>query len=324
MDAPFVSIIVITYNQEHCLAKTLDAILAQHCTFEYEVIVSDDCSKDKTRDVITSYCQRYECIVPIFNEANLGLVDNYIHAISKTRGKYIAMCDGDDVWIDSQKLQKQIDVMETDPEVGLVYTDVVIDSVVTNEKYIRRCADPKDDVFSQLLVGNFITVSTACFRASLLKYVDFDAFRSNGFIMQDYPMWLSMCHYTRFHHIPEPMVSYLIDHKVVNSSEVSLHACRFDENTTKIRSYYLQRFPNATQMTESEIWDAHYRIGYRSGINTKDRKRALEYVEKITDKSKYEQRLRIICRSNVLFHMYLVYRRKCLKPKSQLDLYFGN
>lgn len=324
MDTPLVSIIVITYNQERCLAKTLDAILSQKCSFEYEIIVSDDCSTDKTRDVISSFSIEHQCIIPIFNEKNLGLVGNYIQAISKVRGKYVAMCDGDDVWTDPQKLQKQIDVMEENPDVGLVYTDVVIDSIVTNERYIRHCQDPEDDLFSQLLKGNFITISTACFRTELLQYVDFGVFCSEGFIMQDYPMWLSMCHYTRFHHIPEPMVSYLIDHKVVNSDEVSLHACRFDENTTKIRLYYLQKFPEATTISESEIWDAHNRIGYRSGLNTKDRRRTSMYVDKVVAKSKYEWRLSAICRSRILFSLYLAYRKKCLKPKTQLDMYFGS
>ena len=73
-----VSIIVITYNQEKCLPGVLDALLAQHCSYSYEIIVSDDCSKDATRAVIAEYANKYPCVKPNYNEKNLGLVGNYI------------------------------------------------------------------------------------------------------------------------------------------------------------------------------------------------------------------------------------------------------
>lgn len=321
---PLVSIVVITYNQEHCLPESLDSLLVQKCSFEYEIIVADDCSKDATRQVIAEYAKNNLCIKPVYNEKNLGLVGNYINAISYCKGKYIAMCDGDDLWNDENKLQRQVDVLEQHEEIGLVYTDVIINSVVTGEKYTRRCQKPRSNLFTQLLIGNFITISTACFRSELLQYVDFDAFKKEGFIMQDYPMWLSFCHYTKFYHIAKPMVTYLIDHKVVNTEEVSLHACRFDENTTKIRLYYLRQHPGKTGLTEADIMDAHNRIGYKSGLNTKDRSRTLHYVGQIKNKSKYEQRLEKVCHSWLLFQFYLAYRKKYAKQKSQLDMYFGN
>jgi len=321
-DRPQVSIVVITYNQEQCIAKTLDSLLAQSFT-DFEIIVSDDCSMDRTRDVISEYAGKYSSVKPFFNQKNLGLVGNYISAISHCSGKYIAMCDGDDIWNNTSKLQRQLEIMEEDESIGLVYTDVVINSIVTGEQYVRKCQDPRDDLFTQLLEGNFITISTACFRASLLKYVDFDSFISGGYFMQDYPMWLSFCHYTRFFHIPEPMVTYLIDHKVVNTDEVSLHACRFDENTTKIRLQFLAWYPDETSLCENDVLDAHYRIGYRSGLNTMDRKRTSDYLRRVHNKSRYEQRLMFICQVPLLYKLYVLYRKKCLK-KSQLDMYFGN
>lgn len=320
---PLVSIVVITYNQERCLGKTLDSLLAQECGFEYEIIVSDDCSKDRTRDIMRDYAVRYPCIKPYVTPKNLGLVGNYVYAVSQCSGSYIAMCDGDDIWNNPSKLRRQVEIMEKDPSIGLVYTDVIIDSVVTGEKYVRRCANPREDLFTQLLEGNILTISTVCFRADLLQYVDLDSFVPNGYRMQDYPMWLEFCHHTRFCRIPEPMVTYLIDHRVVNTDEVSLHACRFDENTTRIREHYLSLHPDATTLTADDLWDAHYRIGYRSGLNTGDRARTRDYVRKIHRKTAYERRLQVICRSSILFKLYVFYRKKHLK-KSQLDKYFGN
>ena len=320
---PLISIIVITYNQENCLGESLDSILAQQCRYPYEIIVADDCSTDNTRKVIEGYAEKHSFIKPVFNEKNLGLVGNYINAISHCQGKYIAMCDGDDIWNDTSKLQAQVDIMEEDESIGLVYTDVIINSTITGERYVRKCHDPGENLFTQLLIGNFITISTACFRSSLLSYVDFDAFISKGYRMQDYPMWLSFCNYTRFCHISEPMVTYLINHIVVNTDQVSIHACQFDENTTKIRLDFLHKFPGKTNLTESQILDAHYRIGYRSGLNTKNRKRTLDYLQKIHNKSLYEKRLEHLSKVPILFNCYIIYRRMHSK-KSQLDMYFGN
>ena len=179
------------------------------------------------------------------------------------------------------------------------------------------------DIKGRTSKGNILTISTVCFRADLLQYVDLDSFVPNGYRMQDYPMWLEFCHHTRFCRIPEPMVTYLIDHRVVNTDEVSLHACRFDENTTRIREHYLSLHPDATTLTADDLWDAHYRIGYRSGLNTGDRARTLDYVRKIHKKTAYERRLQVICRSSLLYKLYLSYRKKHLK-KSRLDMYFGN
>lgn len=321
---PLVSIVVITYNQEQLLPKTLDALLAQQCDFPYEIIIGDDCSTDGTRDVIKKYADTNTCIKPIYNEINLGLVSNYISTISNTSGQYIAMCDGDDIWVDEYKLAKQVNIMESNPEIGLVYTDVIINAVVTGEKYRRYCPDPEKEVFSQLLKGNFITISTVCFRSSLLQYVNFRDFIEHKFRMQDYPMWLIMCHYCKFYHIAEPMVSYLIDHKIVKSNDVMRHACDFDANTTKIRLYYLNKYPAKTTLTRDYIFDQHYRMQIRSGLHYNDREHVLQNLKLISKLNSYEKRLLFYCRCYIGFYMYQLYRLLTGKKKTNLEMYFGN
>jgi glycosyltransferase involved in cell wall biosynthesis len=321
---PLVSIIVITYNQEHLLAKTLDALLAQQCDFQYEIIIGDDCSIDGTREIIRKYAKTYSCVRYIFNENNLGLVRNYISTISHACGTYIAMCDGDDIWVDEYKLAKQVNIMEKNPDIGLVYTDVIINAVITGEKYRRYCLDPEKDIFTQLLKGNFITISTACFRSSLLQYINFQDFIDQTFRMQDYPMWLVMCHHCQFYHIAEPMVSYLIDHKIVKSDDVMKHACDFDANTTKIRLFYLDKYPKKTNLTKEYILDQHYKMQVRSGLHYNDRKHVLDNLKCMSDHNYYEKRLLFFCKSIIGFYMYQLYRLIAGKRKTNLEMYFGN
>ena len=107
-----------------------------------------------------------------------------------------------------------------------------------------------------------------------------------------------------------------------------LRFMRFFEGTAKlpaILAYHGQAYKHlkAETLTADDLWDAHYRIGYRSGLNTGDRARTLDYVRKIHKKTAYERRLQVICRSSLLYKLYLSYRKKHLK-KSRLDMYFGN
>ncbi len=325
MGNPLVSIAVITYNQQESLPKTLDSLLAQNADFPYEIVVGEDCSIDNTREVLKGYVERYPDIIkPIYNEANKGILGNYVATLSHCRGKYMASCAGDDFWCDPEKLQMQVDVMEKDPSVGLVYTDVIMDSVVTGQRFERKCANPRDDLFSQLLEGCFITAPTVCYRSELLRYVDFDEFQRLGFIMEDYPMWLTFSLHTKFYHLKRATLNYRIERSFINDPKaVSLHAVKFDENTTAIRLHFLKKYPDRTDLTENEILDAHNKIGYLAGLNMNDREFALRYVSQMHNRTPYVKRLTMICKSHLLFGMYQMYRGLTGKKRAPLEMYFG-
>ena len=118
---PMVSVLIATYNQEDYIAQTLDSILMQKCSFDFEIIIGEDCSTDKTREICVEYQKKYpDKIVLCLNETNKGLLDNYFDIFLKTRGKYIADCGGDDYWLSTSKLQDQVDLLEKYPKVSLV------------------------------------------------------------------------------------------------------------------------------------------------------------------------------------------------------------
>lgn len=324
MGRPIVSVIVITYNQEHELSRTLNSIISQKCPFEFEIIVGEDCSTDGTRKVLEEYASRYnDIIVPLYNDVNRGILKNFISAISKVRGKYIAFCDGDDYWIDPQKLVKQVDVLESNQDVGLVYSDVMVDSKITGDKYYRGMQSPRDDLFTQLLEGNIIVSSTVCMRADLLRFVDFEMFVEQGFLMEDYPMWLSLSLHTKFHYLKEATICYEITRHVVNVKDASLHALSFDKNTTLIRLYFQKKYAEKTAVTSNDILDSHNALGYKCGLNMNDRKFTLSYVSKIANRTPYVRRLNCICKSNLLFAIYQCYRKLSGKTRTPLQMYFG-
>ena len=108
-----ISVVVITYNQEATISRTLDSILMQQCHVPYEIVIGEDCSTDNTRAICQSYAEKHpDKIRLICNQQNKGIVDNYFDCLLECRGKYIADCAGDDFWTDPQKLEKEICVME--------------------------------------------------------------------------------------------------------------------------------------------------------------------------------------------------------------------
>lgn len=115
-----VSVICTTFNHGQYIANTLESFVMQKTNFNFEVLVHDDASSDDTAKIITEYANKYkDIIVPIIQSENqyskgVMIIDDIL--IPKARGKYIALCEGDDFWTDENKLQRQIDFLEKNEE----------------------------------------------------------------------------------------------------------------------------------------------------------------------------------------------------------------
>ncbi|WP_323789671.1 glycosyltransferase [Psychroserpens sp.] len=123
MSKPLVSVVVISYNHEAFIKQTLDSLLSQKTDFEYEVVVGEDKSTDDTLAICKSYGDKINLI---FSEENVGMIPNFIRTLKAAKGKYIAVCEGDDYWIDPLKLQKQVDFLEANPNYTICWTDYSI------------------------------------------------------------------------------------------------------------------------------------------------------------------------------------------------------
>lgn len=134
---PLLSVRCITYNHENYIEQALDGFLMQKTNFPFEVIVHDDASTDKTADIIREYEKKYPNIIkPIYQTENqYSKRDGSIGRIMNDacKGKYIAFCEGDDYWIDENKLQMQVDVLEKNRDVTICYCRV---QVFENDKNI--------------------------------------------------------------------------------------------------------------------------------------------------------------------------------------------
>lgn len=171
-----VSVCCITYNQANYIEDTLRGILSQKTSFRTEILIHDDASTDGTKEILERYARKYPKI-KIFSEQNnqYGKGDWYIDTtlLSSARGRFIALCEGDDVWIDNNKLQIQYDYMTEHSSVSL-YTHAaqVIDGMTGEDVGILGMGDE----FRWLTARDIITqwaLPTASFfirTESFIKY----------------------------------------------------------------------------------------------------------------------------------------------------------
>lgn len=119
---PLLSVVTITYNHEQYIAKCIEGVLMQKVNFPIEFIIAEDRSPDGTRAICEEYAEKYPDLLRLVtSEFNVGVVENEQRAFMAARGKYIATCEGDDYWTDPDKLQKQVDFLESHPEFSVCF-----------------------------------------------------------------------------------------------------------------------------------------------------------------------------------------------------------
>lgn len=123
---PKVSVCVVTYNQEKYIAQCLQSIVDQETDFDFEIIVGDDCSTDKTRKIVQEFSDKYPGKFRLlFHPQNIGAAFNYAKTHELAAGEYVAHMDGDDLML-SSKLQKQVNALSENPNCVMVSHDMLI------------------------------------------------------------------------------------------------------------------------------------------------------------------------------------------------------
>jgi glycosyltransferase involved in cell wall biosynthesis len=120
---PKVSVFMITYNHERFIAQAIESVLMQQTDFSYELVIGEDCSTDRTRQICKEYQEKYpDKIRLLLAEKNLGIRENGLRTLRACRGQYIAFLEGDDYWTTPRKLQMQTDFLDSDPDFALCFT----------------------------------------------------------------------------------------------------------------------------------------------------------------------------------------------------------
>lgn len=160
-----ISIVMITYNHEKYIAQAINGIFIQKTDFPIEIIIADDNSPDNTENVVNEFIKKAPENISILytkHQENKGMMKNFVWALQQASGKYIALCEGDDYWTDSSKLQKQIDFLEQNEDYVLCFSnrDILEEEVIKINKPIY-----KKTSFDKSEIANvYVPTLTAVFR----------------------------------------------------------------------------------------------------------------------------------------------------------------
>lgn len=184
---------MITYNHAKYVAQAIGSLAAQDTSFTYEIVVRDDNSSDNTATILSSLASEFpDKICLLKGGQNLGMIENFKTVLKECRGKFIAFCEGDDYWIDNQKLQRQVDILLSDDEVGLVYSNYsIVDengTTIIERKYNEESM-PEGHILSEIIKGEFPYTVTVCLRSSAFLN-SLDSILEKEYLMGDYPLWL--------------------------------------------------------------------------------------------------------------------------------------
>lgn len=215
-----VSIWCLCYNHEEYIAQTLDSFLMQKTDFPFEIIISDDASTDGSADIIRSYAEKYPDIIrPMLLEKNVYSTGVNMFAelfFDKTRGKYVAVCEGDDYWTDAEKLQRQVDFLESHPDYSLCVHNTTLHycgGEQADRPLLRNHTADHDISFKTLLSGTSYSYHTSAIMARrevICNPPDFYfVANANGFVDYAIALWCGLNGKVRYLH--RPMSLYRIN-----------------------------------------------------------------------------------------------------------------
>ena len=235
MTKPFASICIITYNQEAYIAQCIEGALMQVCDFDYEIIINDDWSTDKTPEIAKEYAQNHPGkITYIRNEKNLGMVGNWVAGINRCAGKYIALCEGDDYFTDNSKLKKQVSFLEGNPDYSICFhrASLVYDKGITPFYRDINANTPTHTNLGDIVLGNYIHTPTVVFQKN---FCVFPSWYTNV-PTADWALHMLNAEYGKIYFMPEYMAAYRIHYGGVLSTKKSWRPARHKEDGNVPRS----------------------------------------------------------------------------------------
>jgi len=208
------SVVCITYNHEKFIRKALDGFVMQKTNFPFEVLIHDDASTDKTADIIREYEKKYPDIIKAIyqkeNQFSTGINVSKHFIYPKIRGKYVALCEGDDYWTDENKLQKQVDFLDKHPDVSVCFHPVkVIWEDGSKPEHIFPTAHMRfnKDILTidDLLKHNFIQTNSVVYRWRLKGQ---EYLFPDGILPRDYFLHLLHAQVGKIAFLPDVMAVY--------------------------------------------------------------------------------------------------------------------
>jgi len=206
------TIVTTTYNQEKYIQQALDSFINQKTDFPFEILISDDGSTDKTRDIIDSYKKNYPNIIKtIYRKKNLGPMDNFIQTLSEVDSEYVALCDGDDFWTDPYKLQNQVNFLDKNTDFTICFhqTKIFFEDQSIKEQIYPMNIPIETTIDDLVSLSNYIPANTVVYRWKFTnKNTSLRDIFPPDIVPGDYYIHLLHAQEGKIYYMPEVMSSY--------------------------------------------------------------------------------------------------------------------
>lgn len=308
-----VSVIVITYNQEQWIEQTLDSILAQKTEYSYEIIIGEDFGTDNTRNICKRYVDKYDNIFLTEQTTNLGIIGNYINCLRQCKGKYIMVCAGDDFWHNPNKIQLQVDYMNSHTECVISHTDINLlnensGKLLSDYNKQHNITPPEGKIQHEVIAGKeYIRAVTMCIKKEVLfKYCDLDKWIELAFPREDWPTLFILSAYGDINYIPISTATYRVGQESITNT-LSYDKIRKRYKQDRIMTEYLYSlFPELGEFKDGWWYDSHvYHSLLVAAYHNNDYKSAKEFAKR----SPVDSMKKKFARSKILFMMYSSYEK---------------
>lgn len=242
---PKVSVVCVTFNQQNYIAKAIESILCQETNFNYELIVHDDASTDRTPEVIKNLSDKYPGRIVYIRQANNMYSQGeriFELACSYAVGELIALCEGDDYWVSNDRLQKQFDYLQLNPECGAVFGDSNIyfqdtGRLISAHDASRDYIPLSGDVRKSLLTRNPYKTCTVMLRKEAMQGYAFHAKKLHA-KMDDYVVWLHISMSYEIGYIPNVLGTYRVLQESASHFSDWRRKIFFDRSAYKVALYF--------------------------------------------------------------------------------------
>lgn len=277
VSAPIVSVKCLAFNQEEFIAQTLEGFLIQETNFPFEVVVHDDASTDKTAEIIREYEVKFPQIIKAVYETE-NQYSKYNNSIDRIvvpllRGKFIAMCEGDDYWTDPHKLQRQVDFLEAHPEYSLSTENGTVLFTETGECRLFSAEPERDISQDELLIQRRFPTASILYPAKYLEEVHQIPGRR-----VDTVIWAFLASKGKVHYNPTISSVYRRGCGVTESNKVKWAFSSEAINQTIIQNFH----PNAKVLAARKKTFVHDLVaGYKAAAKNGDAKNRIKLFLKI-------------------------------------------
>ncbi len=306
---PIVSVLVLTYNQESTICRTLDSILAQETSYPYEIIIGEDYGTDGTRTICEEYAQKYDKVFLVSQTENYGVTKNYCNTVNHAKGQYLMVCAGDDYWHNKRKIQLQVEHMDTHPECVVCHSDIDLlhtktGRLIHNHKQVNKLQIPTGYIQHEVYYGNpYISAVTMCIRKNLFdKYISIEDFIRLEFPREDWPVLVILSRYGTIDYMPVSTATYTIDHESLSNILSYEKVIKTHHGDFRMIQYLVSLFPEDLMMDDKSAWDGWLneklmKVAYRN----RDFKTAKKYATLIK-----KQNIKTFCAKNkMLFYSFI-------------------